>query len=153
MTEEVGIRTLGYFIIGLPKDTKQTIKETVDLLFELDPDFVNFAILTLYPQTEIYELAIREGVAKRIQPKEIFKPQAYKHPLLSRKELEGELSKIYKKFYMRPHYLLRRFFRIRTFNEFKSNLISGLPFLKPKVNSFNISKRFIPLEREIELEN
>lgn len=148
MTEEARIRTFGFFMIGLPKDTKETIQETINLALELNPDFVNFAILTIYPGTEVYELAIKEGSTERIKPKEIFTPKLYKHPLISQKELEDELSKIYKKFYMRPSYMLRRFFRIRTLTEFKSNVIAGLPFLKPKGDPFKVSGKWIPLKKD-----
>lgn len=146
MTEEAGIRTFGFFMIGLPKDTKKTINETIDFALELNPDFVNFSILTLYPQTDIYELAIKQGTATRIKPKEIFYPKRYKHPLVSEKEFEKYLAEIYKKFYMRPGYMIRRFLRIRTFTEFKSNLIAGLPFLKPKGDPFKVSGKWIPLK-------
>lgn len=147
MTNDVGIRTFGFFMIGLPKDTKKTIQETLNFALELNPDFVNFAILTIYPGTDIYELAIKEKSIERIKPKEIFKPQLYKHPILSQKELDDELSKIYKKFYMRPNYLLKRLIRIKTFTELKTNIIAGLPFLKPKGDPFKVSKKWIPLEK------
>ena len=146
MTKEVGIRVLGYFMIGFPKDNEKTIQDTLNLALELDPDFVNFAILTLYPGTDIYELAIKEGSVEKIKSKEIFLPQLYKHPLLSREKLEKELSKIYKKFYMRPSYMLRRLFGIRTFVEFKTNVTAGLPFLKPKGDPFKVSGKWIPIK-------
>lgn len=153
MTHEVGIRTLGFFMIGLPKDTSETIQDTLNFAIELNPDFANFTITTIFPGTEIYELAIKEGSIKRINPKEIFKPQLYKHPNFSYKKLEEELSKVYKRFYTRPRYMLRRFLRIRTYTELKSNIIAGLPFLKLKKNPLKVSKKWVPIDRVNEPES
>lgn len=142
MTNEAGIRTFGFFMIGLPKDDKKTIKETLKLALDIDPDFVNFAILIVYPGTEIYELAINEKSIKRIKGGEFFIPTRYSNKQVTDEELESELTNIYKKFYMRPKYMIRRFVRIRTFTEFKANVISGLPMLKGK-NPFIVAKKWI----------
>jgi len=143
MTEEAGIRTFGFFIIGLPKDTKKTIQDTLNLALELNPDFVNFSILVVYPGTEIYELAIKEGSIKKIKPKEIFSSPRYKNKNISDEELQKEQIRIYRKFFLRPGYLIRRLLRIRTLTELKANIIAGLPFLKEK-NPFIVAKRWLP---------
>ena len=142
MTENAGIRTFGFFMIGLPKDDRKTIEDTLNFALEINPDFVNFGILIVYPGTEIYELAIKEKSINRIKPKEIFKPSRYTNKNLSDEELQKELSNIYKKFYIRPGYMIRRLLRIRTFNELKANITSGLPMLKGK-NPFIVAKKWI----------
>jgi len=142
MTKEVGIRTFGFFMIGLPKDTKKTIQDTLNLVLELNPDIANFTILAPYPGTEVYELAIREKSIKRIKPKEIFKIPRYTNKNVSDDELKKELSRIYKKFYMRPRYMIKRLLSIRTLTELKVNIISGLPFLNGE-NPFIVAKKWI----------
>jgi radical SAM superfamily enzyme YgiQ (UPF0313 family) len=142
MTEEEGIRTFGFFMIGLPKDNSKTIQDTLNFAIQLNPDFVNFTILIVYPGTEIYKTALKEGSIKKIRAKEIFIPPRYTNKNLSDKELLAELSRIYKKFYMRPEYMLRRLLRIRTLTEMKSNILSGLPMLKGK-NPFIVAKKWI----------
>jgi len=142
MAKEVGIRTFGFFMIGLPKDTKETIQDTLNLVLELDPDIANFTILAPYPGTEVYELAIREGSINRIKPKEIFKIPRYTNKNISDEELQKELKRIYKKFYMRPSYMIKRLFSIRTLTELKVNIISGLPFLNGE-NPFIVAKKWI----------
>lgn len=145
MTEKAGIRTFGFFMIGLPKDNRKTIQDTLDLALQINPDFVNFTILIVYPGTEIYELAIKEGSVKRIGPKEIFKSVRYTNKNLSDEELKKELGRIYKRFYMRPGYLIRRLLRIRTWDEFKANVVSGLPMLKGS-NPFIVGKKWVENE-------
>lgn len=142
MTSNVGIKTFGFFMIGLPKDTRKTIKDTLNFALEINPDFVNFSILIVYPGTEIYEQAIKEGSIKRIKPKNIFNPPRYTNKNVSDKELQNELGKIYKKFYMRPNYMLKRLKGIKTLTELKANIISGLPMLKNK-NPFIVAGKWI----------
>jgi anaerobic magnesium-protoporphyrin IX monomethyl ester cyclase len=142
MAKEAGIRTFGFFMIGLPKDNRKTIEDTFNILLEVEPDFANFTILAPYPGTDIYELAIKEGSLKRISAGEIPVIPLYKNKNVSQEELENDLKRVYRRFYLRPEYLFRRLFQIRTLTEFKTSLISGLPFLKGK-NPFNVESKWI----------
>jgi radical SAM superfamily enzyme YgiQ (UPF0313 family) len=50
-----GIETIGFFIIGLPGDTRETMQKTIDFAIELDPMIANFSMMTPYPARS-YEL-------------------------------------------------------------------------------------------------
>ena len=61
MTEEVllnlkkvGIRTQGFFILGLPGETKKTIQQTIEFALKNPFDRAYFSILTPYPGSEIF---------------------------------------------------------------------------------------------------
>lgn len=56
-TKEVGIKVDTNFIIGLPYETEETIKQTLNFIMKLNPDFINLAILAPFPGTEVYEWA------------------------------------------------------------------------------------------------
>jgi len=56
-----GIQVWGYFIFGLPGETKETIKETISLARKLPFDIANFGIATPYPGTEFYTMAKQKG--------------------------------------------------------------------------------------------
>lgn len=56
-----GIQVWGYFIFGLPGETKETIKETISLARKLPLDMANFAIGAPYPGTEFYTMAKEKG--------------------------------------------------------------------------------------------
>lgn len=60
-TKEVGLLVNGCFILGLPGDTKETIRETMEFAKELNPDTAQFYPLMVYPGTEAYEWAKRSG--------------------------------------------------------------------------------------------
>lgn len=58
MTKRAGIKVWGYFIIGLPGETRDTIKETSRFARSLPLDIVNFAVGTPYPGTDFYKQAV-----------------------------------------------------------------------------------------------
>lgn len=60
--QRLGIRTIGYFIIGLPGDTEETIDRTIDFALELNLDEAWFTALSPYPGTPFYEHAEEYGL-------------------------------------------------------------------------------------------
>jgi radical SAM superfamily enzyme YgiQ (UPF0313 family) len=53
MIKEVGISTSSSFIIGLPGDTVETVKETIEFAKELNPNYAIFYAAIPYPGTEL----------------------------------------------------------------------------------------------------
>ena len=49
-----GIRTKGYFMLGLPGDTIETMQNTLDFATELELDDCMFSITTPFPGTELW---------------------------------------------------------------------------------------------------
>ena len=56
-----GIKSFGFFILGYPGDTRESLERTIDYAIELDPDFANFYPAVPYPGTD----AVRQGQARR----------------------------------------------------------------------------------------
>jgi anaerobic magnesium-protoporphyrin IX monomethyl ester cyclase len=54
-TDKLGISAFGYFLIGSPGETLETIRETIDFAKKLPLDFAIFNCLTAFPKTELYE--------------------------------------------------------------------------------------------------
>lgn len=54
---EAGIRTKGYFMIGLPGDTKATIRQTLKFATDIDLDDAMFSLTTAFPGTKLWEMA------------------------------------------------------------------------------------------------
>ena len=55
MTKEAGISTHGLFMIGYPTETKETIEDTIALIRNLDTSSADFAIVTPFPGTRLYD--------------------------------------------------------------------------------------------------
>ncbi len=63
MLKKSGFETRASFILGLPYDTKDTIRETIEFSKELDIFHANFNIMTPYPGTKTYVMALKgEGI-------------------------------------------------------------------------------------------
>ena len=66
-TKKVGFFVKGYFMIGAPGDTKETISQTISFAKTLPLDQVQFSIATPYPGTELYEMAVRNGWIENLE--------------------------------------------------------------------------------------
>lgn len=135
MTKKVGIKTLAYFMIGSPTETREDILESMRFAAELDPDFLSITILTPFPETDIYFQALKEGVISRDYFKEFARKPTrefrvkYWEDNLTREDLFEEMEKAYRNFYGRPGYILREVFQVRSANEFLKKARMGLKVL------------------------
>ncbi len=134
-TREAGIQTIGYFMIGSPNETPETIRQTIDFAKKLKLDYAQFSVTTPFPRTKLYEFYmdsnkenvpwdnfVYAGVGSKVSP--IFESE-----VLSRDDIEYWVSKAYKEFYLRPSYIWQRLSRIRSIGDVKVG-IKGLTMLR-----------------------
>ena len=136
LTREVGIQTLGYFMIGSPTETKEDIEKTIKLAKTLKPEFAHFTITTPYPATDLYRMGLESGVLPNDywqefakNPTKDFKPLIWEENL-KKDELVSLLKKAYRTFYYRPLYILKRIISVSSWGEFKAKAKVGLSLLK-----------------------
>ncbi len=58
---ELGIKTHLTFTFGLPGETRETIRKTIDFAKEMNPDTIQFSITTPFPGTEYYRMLKERG--------------------------------------------------------------------------------------------
>jgi radical SAM superfamily enzyme YgiQ (UPF0313 family) len=135
MTKNVGIQTIGYFMIGSPEETPETIRETIDFAKKLKLDYVQFAVTTPLPKTKLWEYYTKSnntnvpwdkfvyaGVGSKTSP--IFESR-----LLSRDAIQEWVSRAYKEFYLRPEYFIQKLGGIRSFGDMRV-LVDGVKMLR-----------------------
>ncbi len=108
--KEVGLETIGFFIIGLPGETEETMERTIQFAIELDPMIANFSMLTPYPGTAVYEIAKRQGriLVEDWEDYVFFEGKArYEMGEMSAKLIERKWRESYRRFYLRPSRVLR----------------------------------------------
>ena len=124
------IRIYNYFVIGLPWETEETVEETVKFAIELDSNFISFYTATPLPGTKYFAYAM---VNKLVEGNLDFR-NAYYQPVVKshalNKERIFELHKqAVKRFYLRPKFILRTLFSLRSFAELKNYIKAGLALL------------------------
>jgi len=60
-TKEAGIKSIGYFMIGLPKETEKSVKTTLEFIRRCDFDFIKVNFFTPYPGSEIAKSIYKFG--------------------------------------------------------------------------------------------
>ena len=58
---DLGITVHGTFILGLPGETKETIRETIEFAREVNPHTIQVSVAAPYPGTELYRQAHENG--------------------------------------------------------------------------------------------
>jgi len=62
--------THAYIMIGSPGETKETLKETEDIMKEIKPDTVNISITTPLPGTDLYDECFENGLLNLLDSKQ-----------------------------------------------------------------------------------
>jgi radical SAM superfamily enzyme YgiQ (UPF0313 family) len=120
-----GIETIGFFIIGLPGDTRETMQKTINFAIELDPMIANFSMMTPYPGTIVYEQVKQNGrfLVHDWEDYVFFDQKArYEMGDLTAELMEEMYRKAYRQFYWRPKYILRALSRKDFWMNFSRNV-------------------------------
>lgn len=138
LAHQAGLETVGYFIIGHPFETRESIKRTIAFAKELDPDVAEFSIMTPFPGTELAAMVARGEGGIEIIDQDWSHYAHYKGAviqvksgdfsnMLSPEDLEHWQRQAFKEFYTRPSYLWRRLWKPR---EWLPMVKSGIGLLK-----------------------
>jgi anaerobic magnesium-protoporphyrin IX monomethyl ester cyclase len=106
---EVGLETIGFFIIGLPGETEETMDDTIRFACELDPVVANFSIATPFPGTDMYRTVTAKGrvLADTWDDFVFFEGKArFEMPDLPAELVERKWKEAYRRFYLRPKRVL-----------------------------------------------
>lgn len=107
-----GFTILGYFMVGLPGETPQSLRETAEFAASLDLDYAKFSIAMPLPGTPLYE-QWRPWIQEHQTAFSIHRPGEgrFQHPEWDWPTLEAHTRQAYRVFYGRPRYAARRLLR------------------------------------------
>jgi len=115
--KKAGILIHGCFMIGFPGETLGSIKRTIDLAVNLNPDTVQFYPVMVYPGTEAYDEYKSKGWLTARNFKDWLTPDGL-HNCVVRNEtlLSSELVQLCdlarRKFYLRPKYIVYKLYQM-----------------------------------------
>ena len=104
-----GIEIYCDFMIGFPYETEEDVQKSIKLAMELDPDYIQVSYAVPYPGTKMYNEGIENNFLK--YPKD-WEKYASCEPMIdtgniSGKKLEKLYAEFWRKFYLRPSFILR----------------------------------------------
>lgn len=132
MIRKVGIRVGGFFMIGFPGETQKSILNTIKLACDLPLDYASFNIATPRFGTVFRKKSIENS---NVNP-EIFNVESSEgesvwiNQEMSAEQIETFRRLAVRKFYLRPQYVLRRFFGVKSTLELKNLILEAFSLLK-----------------------
>ena len=120
LSKKAGLNVRATFVFGLPGETLETIRNTVEFAKRVPFDVVNFFTVILFPGNELYTIAKKEGkilhenyddYTSLIDVEETrlhYIPEG-----LEEKEFKNAIVEAYRSYYFRPQYILRQLVSIK----------------------------------------
>lgn len=140
---EAGMRVRGDFLVGIPLETLDTLEKTLAFAKELDIDFAHFNKFIPFPGTDIYRELVAEGYRFDFDLgflEDHDDLSAYVPPGLTENEYRRFLDRSYREFYLRPTYVLRRLWGMRSCTEFWGHLRGFMTIWNIEKNSERSAK-------------
>jgi anaerobic magnesium-protoporphyrin IX monomethyl ester cyclase len=131
LIKKYGIEVVGSFILGLPTETKEEMQMTIRLALSLPLDGISVFTFTPFPQTPLRELAFQHGTVSKSWTHYSGHPTTlpFIPDGIGQEYLLSEQTRAYRKFLLRPSYLIRH---LATFTDPKT-FVKGLKFVKALV--------------------
>ena len=130
--KELRVSALADFMVGSPGETMNEIMETIKFVKKLKPDYAQFSIVCPYPDTDMYRIGLRKGIIKEDvwlnfsrNPSKNFTPPVWSEHF-SRQELEKITKKMFKEFYLTPHFIFNEIRRVKNLKAIKIKIKAGL---------------------------
>ncbi|MCM1319904.1 MAG: B12-binding domain-containing radical SAM protein [Muribaculaceae bacterium] len=107
-----------------PLETRETIRHTVREAKKLKVDQVMINIISPFPGTELYELAIKNGwiLGGEYRPTDVQRESILNYPQLSAREMEKALFRANLSFFSSPRFIIKQIRRFTSPTEFAAAL-------------------------------
>ena len=134
---KLGLIIHGDFILGLPGETRETIRRTIDFAKELDCETIQVSVAHAYPGTELYDYVVKNGFLNRHKMVDDSGQQLahIEYPGLPADEVIDSVHQFYDEYYFRPKAAFR-IVKKAIFNsaERKRLYVEAKAFLKTRAN-------------------
>ena len=129
MIRKAGMEAYASFIIGIPGETYEEALQTIKFACELPLDYANFHNLTPCEGSEIDRHLERYG---RIVGPRAFHQITFVPYTMTVEQVAELLTLAYKKFYIRPRFLAKKFLAQRSLEDVRRNLRGFLAYFRLK---------------------
>ena len=133
---KLGVTIHGTFILGLPGETEQTIRETIQFAVDINPHTIQVSLAAPYPGTQLYREAIENGWLRENDSLNLVNNQGVQlspisYPHLPATEIYHAVETFYRRFYFRPRKIFELTAEMMTSWEMtKRRLREGVEFFR-----------------------
>jgi hopanoid biosynthesis associated radical SAM protein HpnJ len=133
---KLGIAIHGTFILGLPGETEETIRETIQFAVDINPHTIQVSLAAPYPGTELYRQAVANGWLVENQGLNLVNNEGVQlsplsYPNLNATEIYGAVETFYRRFYFRPRKIAELTGEmLRSWDMTKRRLREGVEFFR-----------------------
>ncbi len=128
MFKKNGIKIYAYYVIGLPWESEETFRQTMDFAKSLNTEFVSFYTATALVGTKFYEYVKNNKLGELNFDMPYYYPTVNTHYLTKERVFELHKSAL-REYYGRISYILMMLAKIRSLKEFLNYFKSGLRVL------------------------
>ena len=123
LCKKIGIKTLGFFLIGAPGDTVESIKKTVKFAIGLNLDYVQFSKCLAKPLTPLWKDLVKSTGSDYwsdwVRGKEKDRPLPRPWTKLTNEQIDSLTKWAYIKYHSRAAFIIKSILKLKSFKEFK----------------------------------
>jgi radical SAM superfamily enzyme YgiQ (UPF0313 family) len=136
LAREVGIKTQAFFLFGMPGETQETIRETIEFAKELNASSTQFAVAIPHPGTVLYTECKANGwLTSQNWADYTSEACVIETPWLTAKEVEAARIRAYREYYYRPQFIISEALKIRRLADIK-RLARGANSVRTRLRFF-----------------
>lgn len=111
LVKKVGLESVGFFMFGLPVETEESMRRTIDFAIRLMPDLAKVTITMPMPDSALFKQYEKMGLIKS-RDWSLYKlhggGSVYRHPNLSHETMNRYYHLFYFMFYLNPKWVCKR---------------------------------------------
>jgi len=143
---ELEIKSLGFFLIGAPGETKHSVKQTIAFAKKLNLDYAQFSKCLAKPLTPLWKDMVektkkdywKDWILGEEQDRELDRSWTS----LSNQEINKLTRWAYISFYFRPQLIWRQLIKLKSFDEFKRKFFAFLDMFFKQENFSRSDENF-----------
>lgn len=134
MTSRHGIESHGYFMFGLPGETKDTMKDTMEFAKTLKLHSAGFTSVTPFPGSDLWDYCVdNDLIITKDWSKYDFKEKPpSRHKTLSPEDIYDAQKAAFRMFYLRPKVVLKFLKNVRSPNDMLNYFFGAMINLRKK---------------------
>lgn len=86
--KQAGLKTYSFNMIGIPHETPESIKRTIELNRKVNPDYIGVSIFNAFKGTELYDLCLKKNWLTKKYSNSYFQSSNMVHPNFTLKQLK-----------------------------------------------------------------